>query len=115
MTARMLVPVLLTIGAMALPLAWHAIADHRVHLLALRRIFPDTHVPETAHQDWWDSLPRRHQIGINAAFTAFGGFLGLAWLLYPPAAEITGALAALTGLAVMTAHRRRHAVRAGGL
>ncbi len=115
MTARLLVPVLFTIGAMALPLTWHAVVDHRVHLLALRRIIPGTQIPETAHQDWWDALPRRHQIGINAAVTAFGGFLGLAWLLYPPAAEITGVLAAVTGLAVMTVRRRRHAVRAGGV
>jgi hypothetical protein len=107
MTGRMLVPLLFTFAAMALPLGWHAIVDHRVHLLWLRHVVPGLQIPATAHQEWWDSLPFRHQVAVNAALTAFGLLLGLAWLLYEPAAVVTGGLAALTGLTVMTVRRRR--------
>lgn len=109
MTGRMFVPLLITFAAMALPVGWHAIVDHRVHLLLLRRVVPGVQVPANAHQEWWDSLPFRHQVAVNAAVTAFGLLLGVAWLLYEPAAAITGGLAAVAGLTVMAVRRRRTA------
>lgn len=51
---------------------WHAVTEHHLHRRVLRRFRPGIVVPETTHDTWWHSLPRRYRITVQAGLIAAG-------------------------------------------
>jgi hypothetical protein len=72
---------------------WHAVTEHHVHRRLLRHFRPGTVVPETSHDTWWHSLPRRHRVAVQAALMMAGLAAGIG---YETARTVT--LAVLGGL-----------------
>jgi hypothetical protein len=98
------------LGAALVPLGWHAVAEHHVHLRALHLVRPRTVIPVSAHHSWWHSLPRLHRAAIQAALLSCGAAFGVAYPLAPAAVAVIAALAvaaAVVTLAVRAWRARR--------
>lgn len=96
--------------AAGLTMAWHAVAEHHVHLRALRLVRRSTAVPETDHHAWWHSLPRRYRLAIQVALLLCGLGFGVAYPLAPVPVLVLAGLAIAGGMAagIRTVLRERH-------
>lgn len=82
-----------------LAVTWHAVTEHSVlaRLARLARL-PVT-VRESAHHQWWHSLPRRYRAAIQTALLLCGAAFGIAYPLAPLPVLALGGLAVTAGLA----------------